>query len=343
MFHAGLMNKQGKPIARSYFYRMIKNEVYAGWIVNFGERHKGLFKPILTDELFEQVQRVLHHRTRKNYSYNTKHPDFPLRRFVKHPTGLKLTGSWNQGKAKKYPYYRFMGKMMNYPKESLENQFRAYMDHFSLNEIHIEALKRELKKALSRGVTYRQKDREKIQHQVNELKERQGALIEKNIQGIINNQILREQLDRIDLQLLELNSKLYIEPNYDVNYDELVDQAEELLKNPSNVWNRANNENRLRLQVFEFPQGVTFDGINFQTPEICRLFKVKDIFLHEKSPNVDVKEKVLKNDNEVSSIIPISGDNYVSKEYWEGVGKELIELNKILKGEYDRNKSPELS
>ncbi len=339
MLHSGFTNLKGKPISRSQFYRLLKNEVYAGWIIKFGERNKGLFQPIVPETLFEQVQLVLKHRTRKNYSYQTKHPDFPLRRFVSHPNGLKLTGAWSQGKIKKYPYYRYIAKMMNFPKEALEAQFKSFMDHYSLNESHFEALKKKLRDTLSKGVKYRLKDREKVQLQVRQLKEKQSLLIEKNIEGIISNEILRDQLDRIDKELLNLNSRLYIEPQYDVNYEELVENAKELLTNPSKVWERANNENKLRLQVFEFPQGVMYDGSIFRTPEICRLFKVKDIFLHEKSHRAGVKKKVFKNIPDIAILPSINGDkvtlpnkdNPTTKKYWEEIGKQLIEVNEILK------------
>jgi site-specific DNA recombinase len=338
MFHSGLVNNQNKPISRAQFYRMLKNVVYAGWIVKFGERHKGIYEPIVTDELFEQVQRVLNYRTRKNYTYTCKHPDFPLRRFVTHPNGMKLTGSWNQGKVQKYPYYRYMCKMMNFPKESLESQFMAFMDTFKLKDDQYEALKKKLKEALDKGVKYRLKDRAKVLQEVRELKSKQTLLIEKNIQGIISNEILREQLVMIDNQLLELNSKLYVEPTYDVNLDDLLAKAKVLLTNPSEVWKKASNDNKLRFQVFEFPQGVTFDGEIFQTPEICRLFKVKDLFLPDSSHSAGAKKKVIKFHPEVANIPYITGDKPSScaigtpntKKYWEEIVKELIEVNEIL-------------
>jgi len=78
----GLVNRQGKPITKGYFYDLLKNELYAGWIVKFNEKHKGLFTPIVSEELFNQVQRVLKHKGRKHSAYLTDHPDFPLRKLL---------------------------------------------------------------------------------------------------------------------------------------------------------------------------------------------------------------------------------------------------------------------
>ena len=49
------------------------------------ERHKGKFEPVVNEDLFAQVQRVLKNKGHKVAQYKTDHPDFPLRRFVLNP------------------------------------------------------------------------------------------------------------------------------------------------------------------------------------------------------------------------------------------------------------------
>src|SRR3989344_5174038 len=94
----GLLKKNGKLVSRNYFYEMLRNELYMGWIDKFGERHKGTFEPVVSEDLFAQVQRVLKNKGHKVSQYKADHPDFPLRRFVLNPAGLRLTGSFAQGK-----------------------------------------------------------------------------------------------------------------------------------------------------------------------------------------------------------------------------------------------------
>jgi site-specific DNA recombinase len=340
MFHIGLVSKKGTPVSRSHFYRMLRNEVYAGWIVKFGERHKGVFQQIISEELFEQVQKILKYRNRKNQTYQTIHPDFPLRRFVSHPDGMKLTGSWNQGKFKKYPYYRYLGhSMMNYPKDALEEQFKAFMDTYSLKEEHFEKLKKKLKYALENGLNSRQKDQINIRKKIADLKEKQGKLIEKNMSGFISNEIMRDQLQKIDNQLIDLNALLYKDPQLNVNLEHLVNDAELLIKNPSKIWEKANLENKMRIQVFNFPQGITFNGEIFQTPEICRLYKAKTLFLEIHSLSVLAKESFIKFPLEVANLPSINGDksappnadNPNTEEYWMEVVEELKIAGEIVK------------
>src|SRR3989344_5506602 len=69
----GLFKKNGKPVSRNYFYEMLLNELYMGWIEKFGERHKGKFEPVVSEDLFAQVQRVLKNKGHKVSQYKADH------------------------------------------------------------------------------------------------------------------------------------------------------------------------------------------------------------------------------------------------------------------------------
>lgn len=334
IFHEGLAKKEGKPLARSYFYTLLKNELYCGWIIKFGERHKGLFTPIVSEELFHQVQLVVKNRTRKSSHYLVKHPDFPLRRFVHHPTGEKLTGGWSQGKNKKYPYYRYGTLGMSFPRDAFERAYIDLLSRFQIKEEHFPTFKQKLQEFLGKGVSNRQKNADGIKSQIENLKAKQKALIDKNISGVISDILLKDQLTLIENELMELQSLLYCQPNHEVDFDELVVAAKDYLQNPGILWEKANLENKIRLQEFNFPKGIAFDGKIFTTPEICRLFKVKDIFLPELSSRVHSNKNILNNieiTNPKKDNINQGQNNYNIEPFWEEVGLELIELNEILK------------
>ena len=72
-----------------------------------------------------------------------------------------------------------------------------------------------------------------------------------------------------------------------INSDELMDYAKGFLLKPSSVWLDASLSVRTKLQWFEFPQGLTFDGEKFRTAQTCNLFKAKSTFLGVESARVD--------------------------------------------------------
>lgn len=283
----GLLNKKGKPFSKGYFYEMLKNELFTGWIVKFGERHRGTFTPIVSDELFNQVQRVLKHKGRKHSAYITDHPDFPLRKFIINQDGKKLTGSWSKGNGGRYPFYRFGGNQSNHNRDKFEEEFMKYVNKHGFDDTKIKRLKELVRENLVKATLDQRKETDRLKKYVNELTEKQTGIIKKNLDGIIPDNVLKQQLAMIDKELLNANASLAVMPNTETNYEEAVEFLEEYLKNPALIWKNAKIGVKTKLQWFQFPQGLTFENNFFGTTEICSFFKVKDLVLGTKSSNVD--------------------------------------------------------
>ena len=270
------LTRNGKPLVNSYFREIFANELYAGWINKFGERHKGLFEPIVSNELFVHVQRVLKSNGKLNNPHITDHPDFPLRRFIVNENNKKLTGSWSTGKYKKFPYYRF-GRTggSNYNRDNFEHAFMRYMDYYALDNAHYQKLRRFIKEELVARDQIEQKESENLQKHIKELNARQTILIKKNIDGIISDTVLKQQLDVIDVELTNSHTLLYNHSSEKIDISECVNYLEPYFKMPSKIWLKSKPATKLALQVFQFPLGCTFTNNSFGTPQISKFFKVK--------------------------------------------------------------------
>ena len=288
MTEAGLVLKNGKPLGKKYFYKIFDNRLYYGVIHKFGETHKGLFEPVIDEVLFNQVRRVLKNRGKRMSQYKLDSEDFPLRRFVMAKNGRKLSGSWCKGRTKRYPYYRFgMMKDSNYAKDTFEIGFMKHMDKYRLDPEHIKKLKAEMKESLGRATQDEHKDHKRLVNSIEALKERQNVLIRKNIDGIIPDSVLKEQLELIEKELAETNITLASFEANDVDIDEAFGVAEEYLKHPSLVWKEAELDKKLKLQWFQFPQGIVFEDKNYETIELASIFKTKDALSASLSTVVD--------------------------------------------------------
>ena len=332
MVKEGLVNKKGKLLNRGYFYRLLKNPVYAGWIIKFGERHKGLFDPIISEELFDQVQRVLKHRKRRNVQYLMENPDFPLRRFVYHPTGARLTGSWSRGNTKRYAYYRYKLCGFEFKKGLLEERYSSYISEFKLHEEHYKRFKELITENLIKATKDRQQVALRLKKQITDLKEKQNSLIQKNLSGVISDTILREQLESIEESLLNKHADLAKMPDQEMNIEKALGFASIYLKNPDEVWRKAKLPAKLQLQWFQFPKGITFDGEKFGTTEMRNIFTAKDFFLTHLSPKADLMH--------LSSNTPIIPNSKKIKEFSELIGQEIIELGSIIEN-LDKEVPPE--
>jgi len=314
----GLHNEQGKPLSKGYFYSLLRNEIYAGWIKKFGERHKGLYTPIISDEEFAQVQRVLKYRKHRTLQYKMENPDFPLRRFIVHPSGDKLTGCWCTGRKKRYAYYRFLKLKRDFRKDDLERAFIELLNSFQLKNEHYSKLRERIEAHIGRANIDQEEDIKKAQKEIFDLKEKQRMLLDKNLQGIISNELLQEQLLLIEKSLLDIYPRTIDERSTIKDPDIAFEQAKQYLLAPGKTWKNAGFSQKLKLQRFHFPKGIVFNGSTFETAEVSSLFNVKRTFYSAlsskvhfrnksyntpKTPNTEVFDKLAKEIKDLSGIL----------------------------------------
>lgn len=326
MFERGLQTRAGKPVSKSTFYRMLQNPVYAGWILKFGERHRGHFEPLVNDEVFQAVQAALNGKTKRHGQHQTDNPDFPLRRFIVDEEGRKLTGCWSQGRLKKYPYYRFRGLKSSYNRDDFETLFEKHMERFAFDEDKLKKLAAYVRENLTKATLGRRKEVARLKTHIEALKARQRILVDKNLAGILSDSVLRMQLDEVEKEMGETNSLMVGADDSDENYEDALEFVGEYLQNPGRVWRESSLQVKIRLQVFEFPSGLVFENGTFRTPEISFLFKEKDAFSVSCSHKVHPKDKI-------SNQLCQNGDTV--DNFSGRVASELTHLASILRKNLD--------
>lgn len=326
-FSNNIITNKNKPISRSYYYTLLKNEVYAGWLNKFGERNKGVFDPIISEDLFRKVQSILNNRKRKIHEYKSANPDFPLRRFVRSTENIPLTGGWSKGRVRKYPYYRFLKTVSSIKKETLEIQFIEFMNSFRFDVAKLKAFKKTLNEKFTKYTKEALLDKSKIENEIVKLNDKQTALIQKNLDGIIPDALLQMQLYNIQNEI-DHKQKLLTTDTQKPNIIKLLNFAEEYLKNPGNIWNKLSFEKKIKLQWFNFPSGVIYDGNKFRTTEVCSLFNTKNQFHSDASYLVHHQVSGL---NTLKSInIPYSkSNNIVQSKYNSQVERYVSELSSL--------------
>lgn len=293
----GLTGRKNKPLSKAYFYKAFSNELYCGVIKKFGETHTGTFEPIVSKELFDQVQRVLKHKGRKNVLYKRYNEDFPLRRFVLNNEGKKITGSWSKGCRKKYPYYRFGGKGSNYSRDKLEAHFMQFMDSFAFNKSELKKLVQFVEKYIVKADKDTHQRIELLKKEVADLQQKQSGLISKNLNGVISDAVLKTHLDLIETRIMDIGAEIVSYTEEKIDTREAVAYIKEYLEKPSKIWVNAKLPTKLALQKFQFPSGVVFENYTFGTTKIASVFKAKNEILHSNSTVVDSRADLWNKQN----------------------------------------------
>jgi site-specific DNA recombinase len=102
----GLTTKHGRPLTKQTLSRMLRNQIYAGWVVSGENKVKGLHQPLVTQALFDDVQDALTGKTSAPVIHKKVNSEFPLKGFVMcSGCGKKLTAGFVKGRKEKYPRY----------------------------------------------------------------------------------------------------------------------------------------------------------------------------------------------------------------------------------------------
>ena len=102
----GLTTRRGRPLTKQTLSRLLRNPIYAGWVVSGENKIKGQHQPLVSQELFDEVQDALDGKVFAPVVHKKLNNDFPLKGFVR-CTGCdkKLTAGWVKGRKDKYPRY----------------------------------------------------------------------------------------------------------------------------------------------------------------------------------------------------------------------------------------------
>ncbi|MBS1520683.1 MAG: recombinase family protein, partial [Bacteroidetes bacterium] len=282
----GLCDKYGGCVTRSYFYRLLQNPLYKGVIKKFGMTYPGKYEPIVSEELYEQVQNVLKGKKNKTKQYLLENPDFPLRRFVFTCDGKPLTGYWSKGKRKKYPYYSFSKPGTTIRKEELERKFMIHLSKCSFKTEQLVVLKRLLEEHFDKHLKNDAIANGALEKREEELNKQIDALIALHSQGNISEAILNSRIKKHEAELEELASLSSINSNNKVDLDGLLQFVNSFLLAPQSIWRKSHVYIRRKIQEFVFPQGIVFNGTNFRTPKLCNIFEAKHIMSGRFDPKV---------------------------------------------------------
>ncbi len=268
--------QRGLKLSKAVFWTCIRNPLYCGKI--FLPKHKdeesrfvrGLHEPIITEELYYEVQDVLDGRGRKYRLKVVANESLPLRGFLTCPKcGKLLTGSASKGKTKYYTYYHCFG--------GCTHRFRADM----VNNI----LSQELKKFIPRQEvtelfrllilnTYNEKtkivtqEKKQALAQIKEFELRLSKARELVLSEQIEPSDYREMKSDYEEKISRLEAKISSISNNVENIEPLVNKGLENLLMLDKIYENGTSEEQRKVISSMYPEKLTFDGFLLRTPRM---------------------------------------------------------------------------
>ena len=255
----GLRSRGGHRLAKTTFSQMLHNRVYCGWVKQTDIIARGAFEPLISEELFEQVQEAMKGRS-KRQKHAKHHDDWPLRRFVICGSCDKpLTAGWVKNKqGKPYGYYFCVRGCKGYTikKDLLEAQWIALLGTLQPKEELLNAVPKMVAAAWKHRAERAEEERRQVTARLNDQKALNQKTIEARVKGQISDEDFATMKKSVAAEIEAFEHQLRALDEEKNGMQELTQAYEYKVQNLAMFWQNANLKDRVELQFSLWSDGL---------------------------------------------------------------------------------------
>lgn len=308
------LRKRGLQIGKNQVYNILRNPVYVGKIEippygnEVGQIVEGLHEPLISEDLFESVQKILEPNSRKGTKPRKLHQELPLRGYLICPVcGRNLTGSTsNNGRGSTHSYYHCQSKYgckFRCHSDEINNAFKKELIRIQVPpevvSLYLEVMKDLMRE---RGQT---KDGEikQLEIQLENLKEKVDLIDDKFLNEQIDSEGYKRISQRLQSDIKERKVRLEELSKESDDFDKYVEFGAILVSNIASIYSKADVSIKKRIIGSILSEKMIFDGEKYRTIKFngaFKLFGLKDRELHHSK-----KEKVSISADQSTKALPL--------------------------------------
>lgn len=292
----GLATKTNKKPSAQLIEKIIKNPIYVGIIDMWGERTKGSFDAIVSEELFQICQTIKAHGSSSHIAPRyANNENFPLRKYIKCTECEKpITGSKSTGRGeKKYAYYHHYSKdcpnTKSIPKETFEQLFIEYLDGITPDKQYEKFFKSIVIDVWKKKYKELDTVNEKLRKEISNLEEERQQVFELHRSGKYSDDEFLEQKELVLSRINKKHAQIQTKRVEEFNMERSLDHCFNFIGSIPKTWKDSSYATQLQLQNRIFENKVAFDGKEFGTATLTPIFELKKTYHEDKSKMVDPK------------------------------------------------------
>ncbi|MBN8852766.1 MAG: hypothetical protein BGO55_03335 [Sphingobacteriales bacterium 50-39] len=281
-----MAKRKGLDVGRSNIWYMLRNPIYCGKIFLPAYKDEramlvsGLHEPIISEDLFYEVQDALDGRKRKTAAKYTAKEELPLRGFLKCPRcGRNLTGSAAKGNGGIYFYYHCqLGCKERVKAEDANNRFVKRLGRAIGKEKYITLFEKIAEHTYVKNSHQQSNAAEIIQGEIEKHRLRIANAQQLMLDGELSVADYREIKARYEPEIEQLERKQKGIAKIDANLLEYVNETADLLRHLPNYYKTATLPVKQKLVGSICSGKLVFQDGDYQTMEfndiiqgICRL------------------------------------------------------------------------
>lgn len=267
---------KGFRCSKNNFWNIVRCPVYAGKIYLPPYKHEaaqlvtGKHMPLISEQLFHQVQDVLDGRKKIQRTQKTVDDRFPLRGFIRcHSCGRLLTASASKGRKQYYEYYhctascrtRYAASALN---DGITMELASWKPHPAVKVLYKLILQDVIEQNDQHRKQQLQQIRKDLNLQQSRLSKARDLLLTDALQPddykVIKSECERS-ISRMEAQVAELVQQ-------QVNLQPLIDSGITALEKIDTLYNEASTTDKRTIIDSMFPEKLEFHGTGFRTTRV---------------------------------------------------------------------------
>ncbi|MBB1285924.1 recombinase family protein [Flavisolibacter sp. BT320] len=277
--------KRGLSCAKANYYLLIRNPFYCGRIYLPAYKDepeqvvKGRHEPIISEELFEDVQAVMAGRRRAWPTKQNAREEFPLRGHLICPRcGSKLTGSSSKGNGGKYFYYHCTAKCgERFKAEEANKLFAEKLREITFNGACLKVLEHFAASLYQSGGHTAEQEAQKLRAELQKNRERLTNAQQLLLDGTLEPSDYKEIKSRYEPLVNQLESRLRNLSQDADDLDEMLAYGRRFFKKLDELYREGTLPVKQQLIGSMFPEKLIFENKTYRTikenpliPLLCR-------------------------------------------------------------------------
>jgi DNA invertase Pin-like site-specific DNA recombinase len=266
----GLRTRSGHVLSTSTASRLLRSPLYKGWVehLSWGVSMEGTFAPIVTPQVWANVQQVLAGKAITAVPHINSNPAFPLKAIIIcDKCGKPATASTSAGRANRYAYYhchRGRGHL-RIRADKAEQQFMRVLDSMRPNPVRMRLVEAVFHDVWDQRNASRQSETERLQAQLARLSSRKGRLLEQMQEGVLIGEDFRTLYDKANAAIMQTENALADVQGKELDVDIALKYLKHLLWNLNILFENSSLESKTKIARAIFPNGLRCANIGVGT------------------------------------------------------------------------------
>lgn len=278
------MRKKGFVCSKQNFLNMLKNPFYMGqfkldaWKDQPEEIIHGSHEPLISTELFERVQSILHGKKRKQVSISaTRREELELRGYLQCKCcGSKLTGSASRSRnGDRHFYYHCQnGCKERFRADTANQDFISFLHSITPRQEVIDLYHLILKDTFGTDAAKKETEINKLESQIRLLKQRLSVLTDKLVDGVIDKDVYVQKRAAYKAELATLEDSVTMLEIQEDDFSKYLAFGCNLMGNLGKYYRQSSLAVRQKIIGSIFPGKLIYEHGNYRTTEINHFLKL---------------------------------------------------------------------